>query len=268
MSSDRPFFKIWAAKALLSGDLAELSDHERSIWLYLMCVASLEEPRWRTPVNAHLARQCYTNPKRLAAALKHMADLGMVRMEDGYVFMLNAAALNEDTEKRKPSDDPERIRERVTRHRNAPRNAGGNAHDVTPVTRYSNAHKEKEKEEEKEEEEEKEPEGAHTPDLPVGVRERQEMLLSRVPTRMRWDVDIIADHTQLAEDCTDASLLAQAIADASRNGDFMSARNIRKYLPPGCGGIAVPDEEVDDFEARRRKYIGGGLGLTRTGGTA
>ena len=129
---DRPFFKIWAAEALLSDDLDALTDHERSIWLFLLCTASLESPRWHARVTPNLARKCKTTEPKLRSALAKMSDLGMVVFDGSAIHMHTAERWNEETYSKPPSASPERVRERVAKHRNDRRNEGGNDPVTTP----------------------------------------------------------------------------------------------------------------------------------------
>jgi len=135
---DRPFFKIWAAEALLSDDLDALTDHERSIWLFLLCTASLESPRWHARVTPNLARKCKTTEPKLRSALAKMSDLGMVVFDGTAIHMHTAERWNEETYSKPPSASPERVRERVAKHRNDRRNEGSNEGSNDPVTTPGN----------------------------------------------------------------------------------------------------------------------------------
>lgn len=144
------WFKIWAAEALLSDDLDELTDHEERVWWRAVMVASLEEPRWFFVPTAKTAQKCRTTERKLALAITRFVEMGMLsNVGEGVYFVANGPKWNEDTERRKkPSDSPDAIRARVSKFRNAKRNALqeiGNA-----------AHKEEEEEKEEEQEEEKE----------------------------------------------------------------------------------------------------------------
>ena len=144
------WFKIWASEALLSDDLDELTDHEERVWWRVVMVASLEEPRWFFIPTAKTAQKCHTTERKMQLATAKFVRLGMLScVQDGIYFVANGPKWNENTERRrKPSDSPEAIRERVARHRNALRNAEGNA-----LLKNSNAaHKEEEEEEEEEKE--------------------------------------------------------------------------------------------------------------------
>ncbi len=193
--TQQPWFKLWASESLLSDDLAALSDHERSIWLYLLCVSSLAEPRWRVEVTKYLARKCNTTPTRLSCALNHMSRLGMVDVNDGVVDMVTARKWNGPDARRKPSDDPDRIRARVAKHREAKR-------DVTPVTPLvtlnSNAIHAREEEEEEEDKEE---------EPPTVVRARR--VTAAAPREMSDD-----QRTKLLTDFSEMSDLADRIDEA------------------------------------------------------
>lgn len=151
---NKPYFKVWAAEALLSDDLDELTDHDRTVWLFLMCAAALENPRWSVKISPQLVKKCKSTPQKFSKSIERLEVLGMVSVQNNVLSFVNAAKWNEGTDRRKPSDTPERIRERVQKHRNAA--------NVTPdVTRYTSdetpgvtpgnaAYKEEEKEEEKE----------------------------------------------------------------------------------------------------------------------
>ena len=138
------WFKVWASEALLSDDLDDLSDHEERVWWRLVMVASLENERWTVEVSEKTARKCHTKLPKLTAAVENFLGRGMLSaLGDGWFVVTNGHKWNEDTErKKKPSDSKERVNERVTRFRNAQRNAAlqenGNA-----------AHKEEEEEKEK-----------------------------------------------------------------------------------------------------------------------
>lgn len=211
MPGDRDFFKIWAAKALLSDDLDCLSDHERTIWLFGLCVSSLEKDRWCTEINERLAKKCKTTPAKLAAALNKMADLGMCELSGGMVYFATAKALNEETERRRrPSDDPEKVRQRVQRHRDSKANSEDVTTRVTtrvttPVTRYTKTSNAAHKEEEKEEEEEV---GRYTPDdgRDIGFSER----LGTLTTRFGGNINpgLFREFELIAEDFTQEQIVA------------------------------------------------------------
>lgn len=220
--SAKPYFKIWAAEALLSDDFDALTDQERSIWLLCMCVSSLENPRWRTKITPRLAAKCKTTEKKLVAALNSMAELGMVTIVDGWIFFETAERWNEDTDGRaKPSDSRERVAERVAKHR-----ASKVTPPVTPpVTRYSNAHKEEEKEKEKEEEEEKDKDkddGRYTPaaaaaELPSAIREMRDTIMSKLPQSQQRDALIWDEAESFARDYAgQEEALARAIDEIRR----------------------------------------------------
>ena len=271
--SDRPFFKIWAAKALLSDDLYSLSDHERTIWMFALCVASLETPRWRVRITAHLARKCKTTPPKLAVALNKLAGLGMCELRDGEVYFATAAKLNEDTERRKPSDDPARVRERVKASRDRKRSeppdvTPGNTHDVTPVTRYSNAHKEEEKEKEEEEEQ-----GRYTPSpddgLPQPIREMRDWILSRLSVKYRNDSEMWEACESFARTYQgQTEPLTRAYDRCIAAGEWPGPRNLAKYmtarpepakpreLSPVFNVPAAEDPNVVAMAQRRREKRG------------
>lgn len=163
------WFKVWPAKALISDDLDSLNDHEERVWWRLLMVASLEDERWSVAITSRLAVKCRSTPEKLSKAVNKFADLGMVRIEGGVAFVVNAHKFNENSNKKRyPSDEPARIKERVTTHRRA-RNEGVTSDETSDVTtRYTENEtsrvtsfvttptRAQEEEEEKEKEEEEE----------------------------------------------------------------------------------------------------------------
>lgn len=252
---DKPYFKVWAAEALLSDDLDELTDHERTVWFFLMCVTSLEEPRWTVGVTPNLAKKCKSTPPKMDAALKHMASLGMVTLENNVVTIANASRWNEETErKRKPSDSPEKIRERVTRHRKADETPHVTRYmeDETPdVTPGNAAYKEKEREKEEEREE-----NGVTPPAPP-ERDLAETVISKLPTSYRHDDLAREECYQFARDYPGMfAETARAIEAVRRQGEACFPRNLRKHMPgwnepqrngsPSVAAAPVRKLSVDD----------------------
>lgn len=143
------WFKIWAAEALLSDDLDDLSDHEERVWWRLVMVASLEKERWTFNISEKTARKCHTKLPKLIAATEKFIQKGMLTsLTEALVFVENGPKWNEQTERKKsPSDSKEAVKARVARFRNAKRNDACN-------DACNDAHKEKEKEKEEEKEEE------------------------------------------------------------------------------------------------------------------
>jgi len=157
------WFKIWAAEALLSDDLDDLLDHEERIWWRLLMVASLENERWTFEISKKTARKCHTTELKLTKAVKNFLGRGMLSAITDDVFLVtNGVKWNEQTERRKrPSDSPEAVRERVNRLRARKRNEGCN--DALQES-GNDAHKEEEEDKEKEKEEDRvrEPAGRQT----------------------------------------------------------------------------------------------------------
>lgn len=263
VSEQRPFFKIWAAKALLSDDLDSLTDHERTIWFYALCQASLETPRWQTRITPGLARKCRTTPPKLTAALNKMAGLGMCVLGDGIVTFPTAAALNEETYSKPPSASPERVRGRVQKHRaNKERNDPvttpvTTCNDVTEtgVTRYRNDHKEKEEEKEEEQEED----GRYTDGVTTQVREMRDWILLRLSAKYRNDPEMweaCESFARTYQGQNDA--LARAYDACIANGEFPGPRNLAKRMMSGAEPAPRPSDGplmYDDVrEATLRRY--------------
>ena len=215
-SLDRPFFKIWAAEALLSDDLDALTDHERSIWLFLLCAASLESPRWHARVTPNLARKCKTTEPKLRSALAKMSDLGMVVFDGSAIHMHTAERWNEETYSKPPSASPERVRERVAKHRNDRRNEGSNDPVTTPGNDVKRAdvtgNKREEIREKKQEEEVRE---KTSDDGDSGFRERYGTLAVAFgdPRERR----LIDEFEQIANDST-LEEIREGIAEVRRAG--------------------------------------------------
>lgn len=231
--SDRRFFKVWADPALLSDDLDDLSDHERTVWLFAMCVASTEDPRWSAQISSRLAKKCKSTLPKLQAALAHMASLGMVEIVGDRLSFINAHRWNEDTERRrKPSDEPEAARKRKQEERDR---KNGVTPDVTrdtegvtpPVTPSHAAHKEEEKEQEEEEEEEEDPRDTPQP------LSRKTMITQNVIERLGIEFPL-HDVKAAAEDWLDyrpnhskndqVRGLRNQLTDPDRNWRFLKAR--------------------------------------------
>ena len=235
----KPYFKIWAAEALLSDDFDALRDQERSIWLLLMCVASLETPRWETKITPRLAEKCKTTEKKLLACVKRLAELGMISVDGDRICFETAAKWNEETDgRKKPSDSPE-----ATRARKAASRAGNVTPPVTPpVTRDSHAHKEEEEDKEKEEEEEI--------GVTSSVREMRDHVLSKLPLKFARDPEVVDEAQLFAEDYAGMwRELNEAHAQVKRqqNGKTVPfPGSLRKFMPSVVG--AMVEQEPKPFE--------------------
>lgn len=113
----QPWFRMWASETLRSADLDSLTDHEFRVWVNLLCLASLEEPRWclaSDPV--WLARQCRSSRDKIRQTLGHLESLGMVVVEGATLTIVHGEKYNEgrvtSPAPRKPSDLPGATRER------------------------------------------------------------------------------------------------------------------------------------------------------------
>ena len=169
----KPYFKVWAAESLLSDDLDELTDHEHRVWFFLMCAASLENPRWTVKISPQLIKKCKSSAQKFTKTIERLEVLGMISVQNGVIALENASRWNEETEKnrgRKPSDAPERVRERVQKYRdsqNVTPDVTRYAPDVTPDVTPGNA---SHKEEEEEKEEEREGRNGVTPPADAGSK--------------------------------------------------------------------------------------------------
>lgn len=240
----KPYVKLWAAEALLSDNLADLSDHEERIYWRLLMVASLEEERWFTHETPGLHRKCCTTSAKFARAVTKFISFGMVeRTDDGRIFIVNGPKWNEATDrKRAPSDSPEATRERQSRHRETRRHEDVTSRDIA----VSRGHIEKEKEKEKEEEKEEERAGARVPtagaagdDLPIEAREIRDLVLSRLPTKFQRDALVWEEATQFGQDfagmhtevCT-AIEECRRTPESKGGGVLPFPQRLRRYLPP------------------------------------
>lgn len=232
----KPYFKVWAAESLLSDDLDELSDHEHRVWFFLMCAASLENPRWSVKISPQLIKKCKSSAQKFTKTIERLEVLGMISVQNGVIAFENASRWNEETEKnrsRKPSDDPAEVRRRVQKHReskNVTPDVTRYTSDETPTVTPGNA-SHKEKEEEKEEEEEKEY-GVTPPLPPPSERDLAETVLTAVPVKFRHDPGTIDECYQFARDYAGMFVeTSAAIAAVRREEGAVYPGRLRKHMP-------------------------------------
>lgn len=246
----KPYVKLWAAEALLSDDLASLSDLEERVYFRLLMVASLEENRWTTRETPGLYRKCMTTGPKFARAITTLERLGMVeRVGDDQLFVVNGPKWNEGTDrKRYPSDSPEATRERQSRSRQE------RVTSRDSVVSRVHIEEEKEKEEEKEEELEEEA------DSSSGEREIFSTALAKLPTKFQYDARTIDEMRDFARDYAGCHTeLADAIQLCRRNNELCFPGNLRKYMPPLEGSDPVSkfrDNPIIEAQKRWREAHG------------
>lgn len=122
MPGRRQWFKHWIS-ALMSDDLAALSDHEERVWWRLLAAASKRDD-WAVVESPLLATLCASTPAKLHAAIVRLAELDMVTLRGSQVTITNWKVYQE-------SPSAERMR-RLRGSQHEP--------DVTSQKRHSDAH--------------------------------------------------------------------------------------------------------------------------------
>lgn len=183
--AEQNWFKHWASSSLLSNDLYELTDHEERIWWRLLAFASLEDPRWSARVTALLAEKCRSTPAKMGKALATFESKGMILLEGGCAFLINAHRWNEESNNRPPSASAEAARARKAaqrerdRERDMSQGVTRDGHELVTSDMSRDSHDHKEEEKEKEEEQEKIPRKRGASAKPESVPFEEEDLRER-----------------------------------------------------------------------------------------
>lgn len=239
-----PWFRVWAAESLTSDDIGVLTHLEEVVWWRLLCVASLEEPRWTVRVTDHLARQCKCTPNQLKRALQRLAAGEMVSLHGGMVTVINGERYNPP---RRPSEAPDMQAERQRKSREKRRDMRVSHDDVTRDTQPKNGRDivvtSRTRATEVEVEVEIDPPddslrsssspegGAADADLPVDVRERRDVLLMRLPKKFQDDWLCRDECEQLAREYDNTALVGAQVA-CRRENKLPLPGNLREHLPP------------------------------------
>lgn len=106
-------------EARTDSKLDSLSDEEFRVWFRLLCYAGEQPERGVIRKTGRLlaAEVAKGDKKLLAQTLEALHELEIIQHQDGEIRFLNW----EKRQSRKPSDSPERVAERVQRHRESKR---------------------------------------------------------------------------------------------------------------------------------------------------
>lgn len=237
MSELREWFKVWALKAINSADLDDLSDHEERVWWRLLMWASLEDDRWHIRNTPKLAGKCASTERKFTEAVAHFQALGMVSLDEaGRLFVTNGPKWNEETERRKPSDNPDATRERQQRSRQTRRASHALVTrdiGVTPTPVTPTSLKEGEKEGSSNELPlEQDGEGEAPERLPLPVTEIRDLILSKLPGKYQRDATAWEEAELFGMDFAGQhAATATAIDECRRDGLLPFPRNLRKHMP-------------------------------------
>jgi len=217
-----PWFKHWGKESLGSSDLNALSDHEERIWWRLLAVGCGQPERWHINVPREaLARLCASTPTKFAAALVTFERRGMVSLESGEVFLVNA---------QKYQETPEARRKRMQRERDAGVTSHGTGHGQTAGHVTGTVPQNVTGEERREKKDTPVvPIDAPDEDTDIGFRDRYGTLVTNLGGR-----DLTASNARkfqdIAEDFTQAEI-DQAIKQCNHEGLRGWPNDIARFLP-------------------------------------
>lgn len=133
-----PWFRLFS-EARNDAKLRALADDEHRVWFNLLCLSGESEDRGTVCIDGFVLAVEVSGGDEdlLARTLDKLTTLRVVgRDEQGRLYFVHFRERQYD----KPSDTPERVAERVRKHRSAKKDAGNGCnaiqalHDVTPVT--------------------------------------------------------------------------------------------------------------------------------------